>query len=91
MVLAAAQTNRGQSNQTQISISPSNSILAASTNRLGEPLLQEGEQYERQSPLNDESFAAHISRDARTTPVISNELKPNEITVGKLTLSGIAV
>ena len=42
-------------------------------------------------PLSDEAFAALIVRNAHQTPMISNELKPNEITIGKFTYSGIAV
>ena|SRR5882724_11108936 len=44
-----------------------------------------------ETPSKEESFEASIAKRARETPLIPEQKKPNEITVGHLTYSGIAV
>jgi hypothetical protein len=80
-----------QTNQPPTTAIPTNGVHAI-TNLPALTLAQEESKPETNSgPLSDEAFAAQIIRNAGETPVISTELKPNEITIGKFTFSGITI
>jgi hypothetical protein len=90
LLLAAVASTQAQSNQPPATVASTNSVWI-STNWPAMALGSETNSQAAASPLSDEAFAARIIRNARETPMISNELKPNEINIGKFTYSGIAI
>ncbi len=89
LVASAALTVHAQSPQP-LATAPATNIFLLSTNW---PAMTLADETPLANPptVAEEAFAARITRYARESFVIPSEFKPNEITVGKFTYSGIAV
>ena len=79
-----------QTNQARAPVAVTN-VVHSATNAPGLAQAEEPVPEASRGPLSDEAFAARIIRNAGETTLIYNELKPNEITRGKLTFSGIGI
>ena len=90
VVTANAQTNQPSPTATTTNVVNTN-VVNTSTNWPGLSLAQEPKPETNSGPLSYGAFVARIIRNAGETPMISSELKPNEITVGKFTYSGITI
>ena len=87
----AVFTASAQSNQPPASVWQPDKAIHSSTNQPNAAPINPIEQHVTQNALADETFDAQFLREARATPVLFKEPKPNETTMGRFTLSGIGV